>query len=591
MTHMDLTTRVGSGLTLSSPFWIASSHHSENVAAFRAWREFEPAAITLKTCTKIDRREQKRSIRERTQPFLPRYGRAYYWDGPKSKELKNYEEASELLAEAKRILVNSKVGISVLATDQEDFAELRSRCAQADFWELNLKYSMRSKTRAESFFDGSKANWAEAMEQIEKFLVAFPAVPVFIKLPRELEWLPETQEAAEFLDRLKDHGKAGIVVANSRKLDIARFIYQGEETVLEGGVIAGDPLYDSTLTMIAGISEDCSSRDIPIVASGGMVDEQQILMAMRAGADAVQLCTAFDYNGPAFYQTLVAGLRGRMKWRGFADMVRYVEELRKEAIASVFGMPFMYFPTFWSEEFQKQIQQDIRFSRRMDFVLTSGRSLFKAWAGPLTERVRSRLHSIRALLLNPDSQAFAVVQQSWGLAEPNEIRARRERVRAAKLWLEELFRDGTAALTEHLKKLDAEYGETGQRRLSETLMAALRAGSSTDLLLLIKRENDQRKREDAERLPCPEWATLFYDRCPFYSMYIFDDKAYVAMYPFIRPSKLASPVYVYTRSSEEYARLDREFKMLWYYSGQTLSDPEQIAPGVAWSEAVQPPEE
>ena len=574
MARIDLTTRIGNWLTLANPFWIASSHYTENEAIFRTWRELEPAAITLKTCTKIDRAEQKRSIRERTEHFLPRYGRAFYSDGPKSKELKSYEEAAELLAKAKQILVDTKVGVSVLATDAEDFAELQSRCRQADFWELNLKYSMRSKADGKSFFDSTEARWAEAMKHIEAFLAAFPGVPVFIKLSRELEWLPKTKEAKQFLAGLAHHGKAGVVVANSRKLDVGRFIYQEEEKILEDGVISGDPLYDSTLTMIDSIRNDCQSQGVPIVASGGMVDEQQILMAIRAGADAVQLCTAFDYYRTAFYQTLIAGLKSRMKWRGFTRMEDYVQDLRKEGVASIFSMPFMYSPSFLSEEFQKQIQQDIRFSSRMDFVLTSGRSLFEKWDGPLTDRVKNRFHSIRALLLNPDSQAFMVVQQSWGIADPNEIEGRRSRVRGAKSWLENLFGDGTSALTKRLKTKDEEFKQNGQQRLSEAVMAAISAGNSRDLLLAIGRENDQRKRLDAESLPSPEWESIFYDRCPFYSMYIFDDKAYVAMYPFIETGEHASPVYVYSRSSDEYTRLDREFKMLWNYSKQTAADSE-----------------
>lgn len=52
-------------------------------------------------------------------------------------------------------------------------------------------------------------------------------------------------------------------------------------------------------------------------------------------------------------------------------------------------------------------------------------------------------------------------------------------------------------------------------------------------------------------------------------MYMFDDKAHVAMYPFIEPSEAASAVYTYPRSSKEYDRLNMEFEMLWHYSQNT----------------------
>lgn len=365
MPHIDLTTHVGSALVLANPFWIASSHYSENVKMLNSWREYEPAAITLKTCTNMDRTEleNKPLIREKTHRLLPRYGRAFYSDGPKTKELKSYEEAKELLDSAKQVLEKTKVGISVLATDQEQFDKLRALCDKADFLELNLKYSMRSKDSGESFFDSRGKRWAETLQVIGKFLAAFNDLPVFIKLSRELEWLPLTQESLQLLDLLKNHGKAGIIVANSKKMDIGGFIYQDEEKHLVGGVVSGDPLYDSTLRMIEGLKADCELREIPIVASGGMVDEQQVLMAIRAGAIAIQLCTAIDYNGPIFYRTLVAALTNRMKWRGLTDMKEYVKQVRSEGVASVYNVAFGYSSSFWAEEFQKQIHQDIRFLR------------------------------------------------------------------------------------------------------------------------------------------------------------------------------------------------------------------------------------
>ncbi len=294
-------------MILTNPCWIASSHPSESISTFRSWNEFEPAAITLKTCTRIDRNESgaKSSIREKTQSSLARYGRGYYCDGPKLKELKSYEEASSLLSEAKRILPKTKIGVSVLSTDKEDFEDLKQKCASADFWELNLKYSMRSMQVNASFFETIADKWQETLDSVDRFLKAFPNLPVFIKIPRELEWLPGTKQAIDLLDKLKCHGDAGLIVANSRKMDVQPFIHQDEERNLTGGVMTGDLLFDSTLTMIKGLKNDCAERDISIVATGGMVDERQVLMAMRAGAVAVQLCTAFDYNGSVFYSTLL----------------------------------------------------------------------------------------------------------------------------------------------------------------------------------------------------------------------------------------------------------------------------------------------
>ena len=538
--------------------------------------------MTLKTCTRMNRAEEKpkRVIRQRTQTLLPRYGRAYYSEGPKTKELKSYEDAATLLTEAQRLLPNTKVGVSVLSTFDENFQDLKDLCPSSAFWELNLKYSMRSKDDAISFFGTLTERWDNTLKQIDNFLTVFADKPVFIKLSRELEWLPNTEQATSLLDKLSNHGDAGLIIANSRKIDIGPFIDQDEEVVLAGGVIAGDPLFDSTLKMIEGLAQECKSRVIPIVATGGMVDEQQVLMALRAGADAVQLCTAFDYNGHGFYQTLIDALRARIKWRGLRTLDTYVTQLRTEGIASVFSMPTLYFRAFWSEGFQKQIQQDIRFSRRMDFVLMSGRTVFNEWEGILSDRIKSRFYSVRALSLNPESKAFSAIQQTWGIVEPNEIKARQQRILSAKAWLDRLFNDGLRSLAVHIQERNAEYEKKGEPPLSPALMKVVNTltdkelsdATQAELLQLLKRENEQRRRDDLERLPSPEWGSKLYDKVPFYSMYIFDDKACVSMYPFMRPGKLASPVYVYFRSSSEYSRLAEEFEMLWTHAAQPGMD-------------------
>ena len=497
MSRIDLTTQVGSALSLANPFWIASSHYSENTAILNSWTEYSPAAITLKTCTNSDRNEpeKKRLIREKIQGFVPRYGRAYYCDGPKLKELKSYDEVQELLDSAKRVLKGTKVGVSVLATDQEQFEDLHRKCGAADFLELNLKYSMRSKDSGESFFESRTAKWVNALGIVENFLVAFAGSPVFIKLSRELEWLPGSKELASLIEALRRHGKAGLIVANSRKMDIGGFIYEDEEKHLVNGVLCGDPLYDSTLRMITDLKADCDNAGIPIIASGGMVDEQQALMALRAGAVAVQLCTAFDYNGPVFYQTLVAALRNRMKWRGVTDMKKYLEQLRNEGVASVFNVPFGYSSSFWADDIQKQIQQDIRLSRRMDMLITSGRTLFRKWEDVLTDRVSNRFHSVRALHLNPHSKAFAVVQETWGFGEESAMHAQRERVLAAKTWLEGLFSAGLKELLNRLKK---------ETELSQAFQEILKSGNVNDLFREIRLENGRRQKDGDVPLPCAD---------------------------------------------------------------------------------------
>jgi dihydroorotate dehydrogenase len=113
---ISLATRVVDGLTLKDPFWIASAHFSEP-SMFKVWAEIGPAALTLKTTTKIDLAEpDKKRKKGKIQELVGRYGRSYYSEAPKSEEFYPYSvTAEEHLARAKKELPSdTKIGVSVL---------------------------------------------------------------------------------------------------------------------------------------------------------------------------------------------------------------------------------------------------------------------------------------------------------------------------------------------------------------------------------------------------------------------------------------------------------------------------------------------
>ena len=521
MAEIELQAVVGDVLKLREPFWIASSHFTEKESVLKQWQDLEPAALTLKTCTNSNREEQKDSIRRKTLAIAPRYGRSYYCDGPKSLELHSYDQTADLLTKAKELMPKSQIGISVLATEKEDFGKLRALCAVADFCELNLKYSMRTAAAGEDFFGAVNQKWTKTLEIVSAFLVAFQGVPVFIKISRELRWLPATSQCDALLGKLAQHGKAGLIVANSLKTDLAELVHENQETELRGGVLMGDALYDSTLELIEAFKEKCQQLHIPIIASGGMVDEQQALMALRSGADAVQLCTAFEYNKLGFYRTLRSALAARIRWRGLKSFADFLQRIRVEGIASIYSMPFMYYSSFWSDDVQKEIQLDMRYSERMDAVVMSGNTLLQKWEQVFKARINAH-RSIQLFLPNPDGEMSAAIQKAWGISEPRQLEARKARVEGTKKKLEQWF---------------------------EAERSALQPAQQKEL----------------------EWDVYYYDQCPFYSFYLFDDKVYLAQYPFMRPDRLGSPVYVFFRSSPEYDRLDRELQALKAAIGQTTA--------------------
>jgi dihydroorotate dehydrogenase len=496
--------------------WIASSHHTTNDAAIRGWKEINPAALTLKTSKRTVVPEDKRSVRRTLYPAISRYGKSYYCDGPKQEELLTYEAAVDLLRFAKETLPNSLVGVSVISGGDEDYARFQEATAVADFCELNLKYSFRvPRGDADaSYLAGAAEHFERVIAEVSRFAEAMRDRPVFIKVPRELQWLPGTREAAALLDVLVRHGRAGLILTNSLKMNLAPFIHEGQEQTLAGGVLCGEALFDGTIEMISGLRPECDRRGIPIIASAGMVNEQHLLHAFRAGAQAVQLCTTFDYNRRGYYETLRSALTARIYMQGLKSFEEFRERLPELGIAAIQQEPISYFERFWATETQTNIRDDIRRSEVMDVVVMSGATLFEQWKDVLRQRFAKNL-GLRLLLPNVGTETYAVIQRAWGVTHEAQIAARKSRVVEARQKYEQLWEETRA---ERARAIGP--GETEAK---------------------------------LEIVP--------HDQIPFYSCYIFDDNAYVSPYPFVRAGGEV-PVYVFFRSSKEYERLISEVAQL-----------------------------
>lgn len=524
MIHVDLTAKIGDFLELANPYWISSAHYSHKESVIEAWKEFAPAALTLKTSDIAPKKEEKKSIRERTQRILPRYGRSFYCDGPKQEELLTYERTAELLNFAKEKLPKTKLGISVLSSPAQDYAKLWQMCNGAHFCELNLKYSFRIKDKPE-YLKESADTFESILKEIERFLTVFAGLPSFIKLSRELSWLPGSGEFTRVLDFLAKHGKVGLIVANSLKVDVPPFLAGGVEWDLKGGVFCGETLFDQTIVLLERMKQECKAKNVPLIATGGMIDPEYTILAVRAGASAVQLCTAFDYNGTNFYRTLVWNLENRIKTRGLKSFKHYAERIREEGVASVYSMPFTYYEEFWGQEAQSAMRADVMTSGRMDMFVMSGQSLVTKWKDELTVRFKKDLKT-RLLLPNPDGGIFVAIQKSWGMSEDSEIGNRKSRLRKTVSDIETLAKTVTRK----------------------------------DLI-----------------------EVAFTDKCPFLSFYIFDDKVYVAPYPFVLVAggDMPVPVYVFIAGSQEFARFEKEFNTLYTLAGEMGTIQDDPAPPVS----------
>ncbi|MBI4305455.1 MAG: dihydroorotate dehydrogenase 2 [Chloroflexi bacterium] len=119
--------------------------------------------------------------------------------------------------------------------------------------------------------------------------------PLLIKLPRFAEAGGEARVAA-LARAAVTSGAEGLVVANTLPVEDRRL------AVGRGG-LSGAPLFDSTLRLVSAVREAAPSQ-VTVVACGGVFTADDVRRLQSAGASAVQLYTAFVYEGP--------GLPGRL---------------------------------------------------------------------------------------------------------------------------------------------------------------------------------------------------------------------------------------------------------------------------------------
>ncbi len=134
--------------------------------------------------------------------------------------------------------------------------------------------------------------------------------PVLLKVAPDLT----DSELANLVDAASANGVSGLVATNTTvaRADLAS-PYQAE-----AGGLSGRPLAQRALGVLKSIR---SRTDLPIVAVGGIFDAHGALARLEAGADLLQLYTAFIYRGPGVVREILEGISAELDRRGL-DSVR-----------------------------------------------------------------------------------------------------------------------------------------------------------------------------------------------------------------------------------------------------------------------------
>ncbi len=158
---------------------------------------------------------------------------------------------------------------------------------------------------------------AERMRELEMFdevargVVARRTKPTYIKLPSHHD--PETAaNVAEMVRRAADLGLDGVSVSGSRTIGIPGF-------PRDRGSIAGRPVYADALRITRDVAGWAAGR-LSIRSAGGVFDGADAAALLAAGADAIEVYSAFIYRGPTVAAAINRGLLDELERRGAASI-------------------------------------------------------------------------------------------------------------------------------------------------------------------------------------------------------------------------------------------------------------------------------
>lgn len=147
-------------------------------------------------------------------------------------------------------------------------------------------------------------------------------VPIVLKIAPDL-----ADEAIDTIARqLLVHRMDAVIATNTT---VERPGLAHEPRARETGGLSGAPLRARATEVIRRLHATLRG-EIPIIGVGGVSNAGDAWEKLVAGADLIQLYSAFIYRGPAVVHEIVRGLAGRMRTRGAVSLAEAVAKARVE---------------------------------------------------------------------------------------------------------------------------------------------------------------------------------------------------------------------------------------------------------------------
>jgi dihydroorotate dehydrogenase len=195
-----------------------------------------------------------------------------------------------------------KSRITPVAQAVEDYlGSLRTLYPYGDYFAINVSSPNTPGLRALQD-RGRLAELLGALQEHARRVTPEAPKPLLVKIAPDLT----DQAIAELLGVCLEHGVAGVIATNttlSREGLAPADVVLGEQS----GGLSGAPLAVRARQVVSFVARETSGA-LPIVGVGGILDADDAVRLIDAGASLVQLYTGFVYRGPRLIRDIVHAL-------------------------------------------------------------------------------------------------------------------------------------------------------------------------------------------------------------------------------------------------------------------------------------------
>ncbi len=220
----------------------------------------------------------------------------------------NNKGVDHLIAKLSRSRFRGIRGISIgknfdtpLENAQDDYlACLRKVYSSADYVAVNVSSPNTARLRELQEGDGLQRILGSLLEERHALQARFgKKVPLLVKVAPDLG----EEQISVLAQNLRNLAVDGVIATNT-STDLTVL---GSSAVAQQGGLSGAPLHPKSVRVVSQLRAELGPS-FPIIGVGGIVNADNALGMLRAGANLLQIYTGFAYRGAALLEEILRAL-------------------------------------------------------------------------------------------------------------------------------------------------------------------------------------------------------------------------------------------------------------------------------------------